>query len=171
MVTYRWRLKRMRRAAVAGLAVMALACLGAGARADDSAPANAPSKPPANAADSAPPGPPADAPDDGIVRTVAKKLGLATDPGQPQDFVIKSRPAGPLEYIPAGRKPFVHDNKVKTPDELKALDADLDATLARHDAIRSTFAPAVKAMADAAAAKAAKEKTRKSKPPPAAAQQ
>jgi hypothetical protein len=171
MVTHRWRLKRMRRAAAAGLAVLALAGLCAGARAQDSTSANAPPGPPANATDSAPASPPADAPNDGIVRTVAKKLGLATDPGQPQDFVIKSRPTGPLDYIPAGRKPFVHDNKVKTPDELKALDDDLDATLARHDAIRSTFAPAVKAMADAAAAKAAKEKARKSKPPPDAAPQ
>ena len=169
MVTHRRRLKRMRRAAAAGLVAVALTGLCAGARAQDSAPANA-RRPPANATDSAPASPSADAPDDGIVRTIAKKLGLATDPGQPQDFVIKSRPAGPLDYVPAGRKPFVHDNKVKTPDELKALDADMDAVRARHDTIRSTFAPAVKAVADAAAAKAAKEKARKSKPPPAVPQ-
>jgi len=162
MVTHRRRLKRMRRAAAAGLVAVALTGLCAGARAQDSAPANA--------TDSAPASPSADAPDDGIVRTIAKKLCLATDPGQPQDFVIKSRPAGPLDYVPAGRKPFVHDNKVKTPDELKALDADMDAVRARHDTIRSTFAPAVKAVADAAAAKAAKEKARKSKPPPAVPQ-
>ncbi len=171
MVTHRRRLKRMRRAAAAGLVAVALTGLCAGARAQDSAPANAPSNLPANATDSAPASPSADAPDDGIVRTIAKKLGLATDPGQPQDFVIKSRPTGPLDYVPAGRKPFVHDNKVKTPDELKALDADMDAVRARHDTIRSTFAPAVKAVADAAAAKAAKEKARKSKPPPDAAPQ
>jgi hypothetical protein len=170
MVTHRRRVERMRRAAAAGLAVLTLAGLGAVARADDSAPANTPSNPPANATDSAPASPPADAPDDGIVKTIAKKLGLAIDPGQPEDFVIKARPTGPLDYIPAGRKAFVHDIKVKTPDELKALDADFDAVRARHDAIRSTFAPAVKAVADAAAAKAAKDKARKSPPPPAAAQ-
>jgi hypothetical protein len=166
MVTHRRRFERMRRAAAAGLAVMALTGLGAVARADDSTPANAP----AGATDSAPTSPSTNAPDDGIVRTIAKKLGLATDPGQPQDFVIKTRPTGPLDYIPAGRKAFVHDIKVKTPDELKALDADFDAVRARHDAIRATFAPAVKAVADAAAAKAAKDKARKSTPPPAAPQ-
>jgi hypothetical protein len=158
-LTHALRFERMRRAATAGLAVLAVALLCAGARADDSAPANAPSSPPA-----APP------PNDGIVRTIAKKLGLTTDPGEPQDFVIKSRPTGPQEYIPAGRKPFVHENKAKTPDELQAIDADMDAVRARHDAIRSTFAPAVKAVADAAAAKAAKEKSKKSTPPPAAPQ-
>ena len=130
-----------------------------GARADDSAPPNAPASPPA-----APPS------DDGIVKTIAKKLGLAIDIGEPQDFVIKARPTGPQAYIPAGRKPFVHDTDVKTPDELKAIDADMDAVRARHDAIRATFAPAVKAMADAAAAKAAKEKSKKPAPPPAAPQ-
>ena len=91
-------------------------------------------------------------------------------PGSERGPLAHARPAGPLDYVPAGRKPFVHDNKVKTPDELKALDADMDAVRARHDTIRSTFAPAVKAVADATAAKAAKEKARKSKPPPAVPQ-
>ena len=163
MTTHLRRFERMRIAGAAGLAGAALACLCAGARADDSAPASASSSPPVSATDSAA--------DDGIVKTIAKKLGLATDPGPPQDFVIKSRPAEPLEFVPAGRKPFVHDNAVKTSDELKALDAEMDAVRARHDAIRSTFAPAVKAVADAAAAKAAKDKARKSKPPPDAAPQ
>jgi len=141
-----------------GLAALTLALPNAGAHAGDSAPASAPTPLPAAAP-----------PDDGIVKNIAKHLGLATDAGPPQDFVIKSRPTGPLEYVPAGRKAFVHDTKIKTPDELKALQADMDATLTRHDAIRSTFAPAVKAMADAAAAKAAKDKAKKS-PPAAAAQ-
>ena len=151
------RFERQRRAAAAGLAALALAGLCAAARAQDDAPAT-------NATSVAPARPDPDQPKDGIVRSIAKKLGLATDPGRPQDFVIQSRPAGPLEYIPAGRRPFVHDNKAKTPDELKALDAEMDAVRTRHDAIRSTFAPAVKAVADAAAAKAAKQKTKKAKP-------
>ena len=161
MATPRRRLKGMRNIAAAALAVLALTGLDAVARADDAAPANA-------SASGAPASPPGDAPHDGIIRSIARKLGLATDPGPPADFVIKSRPTGPLEYIPAGRKAFVHDNKTKTPDELKALDADFDAVRARHDVIRSTFAPAVKAVADATAAKAAKEKKKKSSPPPLA---
>ena len=36
------------------------------------------------------------------------------------------------------------------------MEADFDTVKVRHDALRSTFAPAVKAVADAEAAKAAK---------------
>ncbi|WP_158813047.1 hypothetical protein [Methylocapsa sp. S129] len=161
---------RAKTALTAALVVLAFAFLGVGARADDSAPA-------------APP------PDEGIVRnvakkietisaskipvtrTIAKKIGMATDPGEPQDFVVKSRPAGEEDYIPVGRKEFEHTIKVKTPAELKAIEADFDAVKVRHDALRSNFAPARKAVADAEAAKAAKAEKKKKPPvaPPAAA--
>jgi hypothetical protein len=147
----------------AGLAVLMLALTGAGARADDSKPAAQPADP-------------------GVVRNLAKKIettvgvagnpvarrvaktiGLVTDPGEPQDFVVKTRPTDEQDYIPIGRKEFDHPIKAKTPAELKAMEADFDSVKVRHDAIRSTFAPAVKAVADAEAAKAAKAAQKKTK--------
>jgi hypothetical protein len=139
----------------AGIAVLALAIAGEAARADDSAPPAAP-------------------PDEGGVqsfvkkvetfhasqipaaRTLAKKIGIATDPGEPADFVVNSRPATQGDFIPVGRKETEHTIKIKTPAEIKAMEADFDTVKVRHDALRSTFAPAVKAVADAKAAKAAK---------------
>ena len=158
---------RAKTALMAGLVVLALGLANAGARADDSAP-------------------PPSQPDEGIVRslakkvesvgvsqnpvarTVAKTIGIATDPGEPADFVVKGRPEGEEDYIPIGRKEFEHPIKAKTPAELKAMQADFDAVKVSHDAIRSTFPPAVKAVADAEAAKAAKSAKPK-KPPPAPA--
>jgi hypothetical protein len=165
MLTHRKRFARARQAMAAGLAVAALASPCAGARADEIAPASATQSAPTGAPDNAPAAAP---PDDGILKTIAKKVGLATDPSQPQDFVVKTRPAGAQDFVPVGRKEFEREIKVKTPEELKAIDDDLEAVRARHDALRSTFAPAVKAVADAAAAQAAKKK--KPPPPPASPQ-
>jgi hypothetical protein len=168
MSTHRKSFSRARRAMAAALALFAAALLCESARADDSAPANAPAAAPSNAPDNAPAAAPAD---EGIIRNIAKKAGLATDPGEPQDFVVKTRPAGAQEYVPVGRKGFVRDIKVKTPEQLKALEEEFEAVRARHDALRSTFAPAVKAVADAAAARAAKaDKSKKPPPPPATPQ-
>jgi hypothetical protein len=150
----------------AGLAVLAFALAGVGARADDNAPPAAP-------------------PDEGgvqslakkvetfhasqipVARTVARKIGIATDPHEPADFVVNARPATEGDYIPIGRKESEHTVKVKTPAELKAMEAGFDAVKTRHDALRSTFAPAVKAVAEAEAAKNAK--AAKKHPPPAPA--
>ena len=139
----------------AGLVVLALAMMGAAARADDSAPPAAP-------------------PDEGGVQSLAKKvetfhasqipaaktlatkIGIATDPGEPADFVVNSRPAVEGDFIPIGRKETEHTIKIKTPAEIKAMEADFDTVKVRHDALRSTFAPAVKAVDAADAAKAAK---------------
>jgi hypothetical protein len=162
---------RVKSALRTGLAVLALAFAGVGARADDSKPAAQP-------------------PDPGVVRnvvkkiettvgvsrnhvarTVAKTIGIATDPAEPQDFVVKTRPTDAQDYIPIGRKEFEHPIKIKTPAELKAMEAGFDTVNVRHAAIRSTFAPAVKAVADAEAAKAAKAaKKNKTAPAPASPQ-
>jgi hypothetical protein len=149
-----------------GIAVLAFAFPIVGARADDSAP-------------------PAPPPDEGIVQSLSRKVekfsvtknpvvhslatkaGIATDPGAPADFVIKTRPAGEEEFIPVGRVETEHSIKVKTPAELKAMQADFDAVKARHDAIRATFPPAMKAVADAEAARAAKAAKPKKTPPAA----
>jgi hypothetical protein len=153
------------------LAVLAACAIMSGAaRADDSAPPAAP-------------------PDEGIVQGLARKIegagvarnpyvhplaramGIATDPGAPADFVVKSRPAAEQDYIPVGRKETEHSIKPKTAVELKAMEAEFDQVKTHHDALRSTFAPAVKAVADAKAAQAAKAaKPKKTAPPPAGAQ-
>jgi hypothetical protein len=136
---------RAGRARRASFAFAALAWLAIGARADEAAPRPAP-------------------PDDGIVKEVMKKAGLASDSGQPQDFVVKARPGGEEDYVPIGRKAFDRKVKAKTPAELKAMEAEFDAVQVRHNALRSTFAPAVKAVAAAEAAKAAKDAKPKNKP-------
>jgi hypothetical protein len=137
-----------------GLAALALALSGLGAHADEAAPA-------------APP-------DEGMVRTlakqvetfhaskipttrtIAKKIGIATDPPEPADFVVNTRPTGEQDFIPIGRTETEHPIKVKTPAQLKAMENVFDGVKTRHDAFRSTFAPAVKAVADAKATQAAK---------------
>jgi hypothetical protein len=138
-----------------GLAVLALAMAAAGARADDSAPPAAPADQGAvqNFAKKVETFHASQIP---AAKTLATKIGIATDPHEPADFVVNSRPATEGDYIPIGRKETEHTVKVKTPAELKAMEAGFDAVKLRHDALRSTFAPAVKAVADAEAAKAAK---------------
>lgn len=135
----------------AGLTLLALGTLSVSARAGDDAPAapgaveNLSRKIESFHASQIP-----------AARTIAKKLGMATDPGEPADFVVKSRPVDEQNFIPIGRKETDQPIKAKTPAELKAMEADFDKVKARHDALRSTFAPAVKAVAEAQAAKAAK---------------
>jgi hypothetical protein len=148
-----------------GLALMGFALTGVSARAGDDQPVAAPRS--ADAAKKK-----ADAlaaPRDSAARSIAKKIGIATDAGAPADFVVEARPTVEPDYIPIGRKEFEHSDKVKTPAELKAMEADFDAVKVRHDALRSTFAPARKAVEEAHAAQAAKAaKPKKPHPAPAA---
>jgi hypothetical protein len=129
---------------------LALGLVGSNARAGDDAPADAPDN-------------------DTIVKKAFKVFGFATDPGPPQDFVVKTRPPVEGDYVPAGRKAFTRDIKAKTPDELKAMQDDFDKVKAAHDAIRAGFPPAVQAVAAAEAAKAAKAGQPKKPPPKPAA--
>jgi hypothetical protein len=94
--------------------------------------------------------------DEGFVRNIAKQAGVATDVGPPQDFVLKSRPSAPKDYVPIFRKTEEHKTKVLSPDRLKAMEAELDAA-GDHDAkIRDAFPPARKAYLDEQRQKAAK---------------
>jgi hypothetical protein len=93
-----------------------------------------------------------------LLHPIAKALGVAADPGQAADFVVKARPAEEEDYIPVGRPEAEHSIKVKSAAELKAMEADFDSVKTQHDALRSAFPPAVKALAEAEAAKAAKAK-------------
>jgi hypothetical protein len=129
---------------------LALGLVASNARAGDDAPASAPAK-------------------DNIVKQAFKVFGFATDPGPPQDFVVQTRPPADADYVPVGRKAFVRDIKPKTPDQLKAMQADFDAVKAAHDALRANFPPAAQAVAAAEAAKAAKAGQPKKPPPKPAA--
>jgi len=105
----------------------------------------------------------ADADDPGgnsVLKSAAKVGGFATDVDPPADFVLKSRPASE-DYVPIFRPEFVRPHKAKTPAELKALEADFGAVQTRHDAMRSAFPPAAKAVAARKAEQAAKAKPKK----------
>lgn len=92
------------------------------------------------------------------VHDLAKAIGLATDPPPPPDYVIKSRPTTPPDYVPVFQEPEEPDSPVKSQGDLKKMDADLETVTRRHDALRSTFPPSAKAMAEEKAARAAKDK-------------
>jgi hypothetical protein len=131
-----------------GLALAATPLLvGAGAWAgDDAQPAQA-------ATQSAPAAP---GQDEGLVRNAMRKAGVVTDVKDPADFVLKSRPAAPTDYIPVFRKPEEHQTKVLTPDQLKAMEADLDGASTRGAKLRDAFPPARRAYVEQQREKAQK---------------
>jgi len=102
---------------------------------------------------------------DSPLKNVMKMLGFATDPPQPQDFVVQSRPKTEPDYIPVFQPPPEPVRPVLKDKDLGKLKGDLDSIEKRDDAIRRGFPPAVKAAADEAKAKAAQ-----AKPKPAANQ-
>ena len=95
-----------------------------------------------------------------------KMMGFATDPPQPQDFVVQSRPKKDLDYIPVFQPPPEPVRPVLKDKDLGKLKGELDSVEKRDDAIRRAFPPAAKAVADEAKAKAAQ-----AKPKPASAGQ
>ena len=96
------------------------------------------------------------------LKSVMKLMGFATDPPQPQDFVLKSRPEKE-DYIPVFQPPPEPARPVLKDKDLKTLQGDLDSVEKRADAARAGFPPAAAAVAEqkAQAAKA------RSKPKPA----
>ena len=62
--------------------------------------------------------------------SLAVWAGIATNAEQPADFVKASRPQGKLDYLPVGVTPDGPKVKAKklTPEELKALEDELEAT-------------------------------------------
>jgi hypothetical protein len=131
--------------AIFGLFLLASFGAAASARAGDN---TSPSAPQTQAAP--------DQQNEGFVRSIAKQAGVATDVGPPQDFVLKSRPSAPKDYVPIFRKTEEHKTKVLSPDRLKAMEAELDATGSRDAKIRDAFPPARKAYLDEQREKAAK---------------
>jgi hypothetical protein len=67
-------------------------------------------------------------------KALTDKLGITTTPPEPQDFVRKTRPAE-LDYRPVGVVPPARSIKPRTPEQVKAMEADLAATSRRHDAL------------------------------------
>jgi hypothetical protein len=120
-------------------------------------------------ADEATPTPPAS--DPSFVKSVLKKANMATDDvGHPQDFVIKSRPSAPGDYVPVFRKNEEHKTKVLTPDQLKAMEAEMDAASVHNAQIRDAFPPARRAYQEEEREKAAKAAAKHAKTPATAAQ-
>jgi hypothetical protein len=142
--------------AAAGMAVFGLIFLtGApGAFAGDDAPPAA-----ATPAQSAPDQ------DEGFFRSILKKTNMVTDTAEPQDFVVKSRPAAPTDYVPVFRPTVEHKTKILTPDQLKSMDAELDAASSHNAKIRDAFPPARKAYVEAERDKAAKAASKRAKTP------
>ena len=104
--------------------------------------------------------------DQGLVRSIMKKANVATDDvGEPKDFVLKSRPAAPTDYVPVFRKPEEHKARVLTPEQIKAAQAELDAAGARDAKLRDAFPPARRAYLEAERQKAAKAAAKKSSAP------
>jgi hypothetical protein len=102
---------------------------------------------------------------DSILKQAFKVFGFATDVGPPADFVNKTRPNGDPAYVPVYQPPPEPVRPAMKSDELKAVESDLEATGKRHDALRQSFPPAAKAMAEQQAAQ------KKPKPSAPSAQQ
>jgi hypothetical protein len=100
---------------------------------------------------------------DNPLKAAAKLLGFATDVAPPADFVLKSRPAGDLDYIPVFQPPPEPEKPPLKDTDLKAMRGDLDSVQKRDDSVRQAFPPAAKAMAEDAAAQKAKAQA-KAKP-------
>jgi hypothetical protein len=108
------------------------------------------------AAAPATPAQPAPDRDEGFWKNLAKKTNLATDVAEPQDFVVKSRPATPEDYVPVFRKNEEHKAKVLTSDQLKSMEGELNTASTHNAGIRDAFPPARKAYLDDERAKAQK---------------
>ncbi len=96
---------------------------------------------------------------DSLLKSAMKMMGFATDLGPPADFVLQSRPKGDLDFIPVFQSPPEPAKPKLSDKELQAIKGDLDSIEKRDDATRQAFPPAVKAMAEEAAAKKAKTKS------------
>ena len=100
--------------------------------------------------------------DPSMLKTGAELFGMATKPVEPQDFVKQTRrPVEDLNFIPAHEPRPIRPDKPKSAADVKALQAQLEATADRlAAAVPKTQAPAP--------APAAPSKARQSKPKPIA---
>jgi hypothetical protein len=71
---------------------------------------------------------------DNPLTDLARRAKLMPEPVEPKDFVKQSRPAQ-TDFLPVGVMPPDRRLKVKSPEELKAMQADLEAAGLRHEKI------------------------------------
>lgn len=73
-------------------------------------------------------------PSESLFSKALKIIDMKTDPGEPQDFVRKSRPPEERQkYIPVGRTGAERPVRAKTPAEIEATEAKLDMLRANHE--------------------------------------
>jgi hypothetical protein len=80
--------------------------------------------------------------EDSFLDGLGRAAGLVAPPTDPPDFVKASRPQGEPKAIPVFAAPSEPSSKVKSPTELKAMDADLERAAGPG---RGTARPAHKA--------------------------
>lgn len=89
---------------------------------------------PGNAKAQANPPPVAADPPDSPLKNLFKLGNFATDPAPPKDFVIKSRPVPDQQnYLPVHERPVTRPEKIYTPAQAKAKEAELDQVRFAHD--------------------------------------
>jgi hypothetical protein len=87
--------------------------------------------------------------EESLLDSLGRAAGVIAPTPEPPDFVKASRSAKPQEEIPAFAEPDEPRSHVKTPAELKAMDADLDHASRRQHAGQDPAKPRRRAAADA----------------------
>ncbi|PSC06341.1 hypothetical protein SLNSH_03390 [Alsobacter soli] len=78
------------------------------------------------------------------LKPITDKLNITTTVPPAADFVEKSRPQS-MDYMPVGVVPPARSVKPRTPDQVKALEAEMEGTRKRHDALGGRKPPATAA--------------------------
>lgn len=81
--------------------------------------------------------------DTDALRPFTDKFNITTTVPEPADFVKKSRPAT-MDYRPVGVVPPARGTKVRSADEVKSLEAEMESTRRRHDVAGRRPAPGAK---------------------------
>ncbi|MFZ4533079.1 MAG: hypothetical protein ACOYOJ_14860 [Alsobacter sp.] len=98
------------------------------------------------------------------LRPFTDKFSITTTVPEPAEFVKKSRPST-MDYRPVGVVPPARGTKVRTADEVKSLEAEMESTRRRHDVAGRRPTPGAKLKPDAKPKPDAKSKPgAKSKP-------
>jgi hypothetical protein len=76
-------------------------------------------------------------PDESPLHALARAIGLAAEPQSSADFVKSSRPDAPTDSIPVFADPKEPSSSVRSPAQLKAMDAELEAAAKAHQKLRA----------------------------------
>lgn len=68
------------------------------------------------------------------IRGTAEVTGFATTTPEVKDFVRQTRNPD-ADFMPVGVTPPARSQRAKTPEEIKAMEAELEGTLQRHNAV------------------------------------